>query len=129
MGTATFSMILVDDNRVFRSVFKKVLEQYPQINSVKEAETADELFEIIKHAPADIITMDTSLPGLDSFEATKKLLRHNPSTKVIMISVHDTPEYRKLAKEAGALAYIVKHDLVEKLDDVLKLIFRESKII
>ena len=64
--------------------------------------------------------MDESLPGMNGFEATRQLLKTHKSAKVILVSIYDTLEYRALAIEAGASAYIVKKNLIEELDSVLE---------
>ena len=73
--------------------------------------------------------MDVSMPGMDGFDATEKLLSRHSSVKVIILTIYDTEEYRKRAKESGAMTYIVKQDVVTKLDAALNSIFRQTGLL
>ena len=123
------ALLIVDDNKNFRSVLKRVMDEYPQISEVAEAGNANEMFAQIGDALPDIVIMDVSMPGMDGFDATKKLLSRHKSVKVIILTIYDTDEYRKRAKESGAMTYIVKQDVVTKLDATLNSIFRQRGLL
>ncbi len=119
------TIMIVDDNKTYRNSLKKLINEYPQISEVSEAANADEMFAQIGDEPPDIVTMDVSMPGMDGFDATEKLLSRHSSVKVIILTIFDTDEYRKRAKQSGALTYIVKQDAVAQLDVALHSIFRQ----
>ena len=123
------ALMIVDDNKNFRSALKKVMDEYPQISEVAEAGNADEMFAQIGDEPPDIVIMDVFMPGMDGFDATKKLLSRHKSVKVIILTIYDTAEYRERAKESGAIAYIVKQDAVTQLDAALHPIFRQTGLL
>ena len=79
--------------------------------------------------PPDIVTMDVSMPGMDGFDATEKLLSRHSSVKVIILTIYDTEEYRKRAERSGAIAYIVKQEAVAQLDTALNSIFRQTGLL
>ena len=120
--------MIVDDNKTYRNSLKKLINEYHQISDVAEAANADEMFARIGDEPPDIVTMDVSMPGMDGFDATEKLLSRHSSVKVIILTIYDTDKYRKRAKESGAMSYIVKQDVVTKLDAALNSIFREKEL-
>ena len=122
------TLLIVDDNKTYRSALKRVMDGYPQISEVVEAANADEMFALIGDEPPDIVIMDVSMPGMDGFEATEKLLGRHSSVKVIILTIYDTDEYRKRAKESGAIAYIAKQDAAEQLDAALHSIFRQTEL-
>ena len=120
------TLMIVDDNKTYRNSLKKLINEYPQISEVTEASNAHEMFAQIGDEPPDIVTMDVSMPGMDGFDATEKLLGRHSSVKVIILTIYDTDEYRKRAKKSGAMTYIVKQDAVAQLDGALNSIFRET---
>ena len=122
------TLLIVDDNKTYRSALKKVIDEYPQISEVAEAGNADEMFAQIGDEPPDIVIMDVSMPGMDGFDATEKLLSRHSSVKVIILTIYDTDEYRKRAKESGAIAYIPKQDAAEQLDAALHSIFGQKSV-
>ena len=123
------ALLIVDDNKNFRSALKRVMNEYPQLSEVSEAANADEMFARIGDEPPDIVIMDVSMPGMDGFDATEKLLSRHKSVKVIILTIYDTDEYRARAKESGAIAYIVKQDAVTQLDAALYPIFRQTGLL
>lgn len=56
---------------------------------------------------------DISLTGLCAFEATRGIRAARPPARVIFVSSHDQPDYRRMAKEVGATGYVLKEDLSE----------------
>ena len=123
------TLMIVDDNKTYRRTLKRLINEYPQLSEVTEAANADEMFALIGNDPPDIVTMDVSMPGMDGFDATEKLLSRHSSVKVIILTIYDTEEYRKRAKESGAMTYIVKQDVVTKLDAALNSIFRQTGLL
>ena len=123
------TLMIVDDNKTYRNTLKKLFNEYPQLSEVAEAANADEMFARIGDEPPDIVTMDVSMPGMDGFDATEKLLSRHSSVKVIILTIYDTEEYRKRAKESGAMTYIVKQDVVTKLDAALNSIFKQTGLL
>lgn len=73
--------------------------------------------------------MEVSLPGMDGFEVTERLLKLHLFIKVILLTVHNTEEYGAKANACGALAFISKQDVVEGLEEALNGIFNESSAI
>ena len=123
------TLMIVDDNKTYRNSLKKLTNEYPQLSEVTEAANADEMFELIGDDPPDIVTIDVSMPGMDGFDATEKLLSRHSSVKVIILTIYDTDEYRKRAKESGSIAYIVKQDVVAQLDAALNAIFKQAGLL
>ncbi len=60
---------------------------------------------------------------MDGVEATSRLGRECPATKVVIVTVHDTPELRKLCSERGAHAFIAKEALEDELPVVIPRLF------
>ena len=127
IGTRLLSIILVDDNETARSALRTLISDYPQVGSVREAANADELFDMLGGTPPDIVLMEVSLPGMDGFEVTERLLKLHLFIKVILLTVHNTEEYGAKANECGALAFISKQDVVEGLEEALNGIFNEVR--
>jgi DNA-binding NarL/FixJ family response regulator len=62
--------------------------------------------------------MDVRMPRMDGLTATRLLLQHHPSAKVVIVTDYNDEEVRSAARDAGACAYALK-DNVTELDDVL----------
>jgi DNA-binding NarL/FixJ family response regulator len=57
--------------------------------------------------------MDISMPGLCAFQGVRGIRAAHPAARVIFVSSHDQPDYRRTAREAGAIGYVMKDNLSE----------------
>jgi two-component system response regulator YesN len=92
-----FKIMLVEDSFSFRQIVKLNLqEQFPPMDIVEAANGAEALQKIDAHPP-DVIFMDISLPGENGLELTRKIKVDHPDIVVIILTSHDSPEYREAA--------------------------------
>jgi two-component system invasion response regulator UvrY len=62
-----------------------------------------------------VILMDIGLPGINGIEATRKIKSFDPEVAIVMVTIHDSPEYRVDADAAGADAFILKEKMYAEL--------------
>jgi two-component system response regulator NreC len=104
----TIRVLVVDDHAVVRSGLRRVLDAEDDIETVGEAANADRgIFAAMEHKP-DVVLMDVTMPGQSGVDALPALLQSVPSTRVLMLSMHDDPAYVRAAFEAGASGYVLK---------------------
>jgi DNA-binding NarL/FixJ family response regulator len=114
----TVTILLVDDNVVFRETLKTVLiNNSPNIHVV-ETENAAQTLEHIQCATPTLIFMDIDLAGDNGLRLTEKIKSLNPEIPVFVVTNHDSIEYREAAVQAGADGFFSKtssplHDLIE----------------
>lgn len=109
------NILIVEDHDTLRESLKKWLSTtFPDcvFSNVKNGEDAVDISKLQK---PDIVVMDISLPGMSGIEATRRIKHMLPEVQVIILTIHDAPEYRKDADEAGAYAFVPKHKMYEKL--------------
>jgi two-component system response regulator DegU len=99
---------IVDDKEMIRTVFRTFLERHDGFIVVAEADNGATAIEMVEQHKPDVVLMDSSMPGLNGYEATKTVIERFPETKVIILSMWDTEEHRQKAREAGAVAYATK---------------------
>jgi two-component system, NarL family, response regulator NreC len=101
-------VLIVDDHAVVRSGLKLVLESEEGIEPVGEAGSArDAVFEARSTKP-DVILLDVVMPDQSGIEVIPTLLRENPETKILVLSMQDDPQYVREAFAAGASGYVLK---------------------
>ena len=105
-------ILLVEDNVKMRSFIRKMIER--EIVTVEEFyECADgaEAVELYQKYHPDWVLMDIQLKNMDGLTATKLIRNSDPDTKVIMVTQFDDTDYRKMAKDAGVIDYVLKDSL------------------
>jgi CheY-like chemotaxis protein len=112
------TILIVEDNPTVRRLIRRATSDIA--DKVVECEDgADSLEAYDAHQP-NIVLMDVRMPRMDGLTATRRLLRKYPTAKVIILTDYNDDELRAAAKEAGACAYALKHNLTELEDIILK---------
>jgi len=77
------------------------------------------LVEAAQRLKPDIIITDMAMPGFNGLEATRALRRSEPSSKVIILTVHRSASYVSLALDAGASGYVLKRSAAAELPQAI----------
>lgn len=108
-------ILLVDDHVLLSGALAATLQREPDFLVVANAATADEALAIAKESRPDIILMDIDMPGLDSFEAARRLKVIQPDAHIIFLSAHTNDRYIEQALEVQAHGYLTKREPLEKM--------------
>ena len=101
-------VLIVDDHAVVRSGIRLLLAQEPDIEPVGEAGTGREAIFQARSLKPDVILMDVVMPDQTGLEVLPTLIREQPETKVLLLSMQDDPRYVREAFAAGATGYVLK---------------------
>lgn len=102
------TLLIADDQRLFRQSLRLLLEREADLRVVGEANDGREAFDRAIKTEPDIILMDVDMPRLDGVTATRLIRDCLPDVKVLMLSVHDEDARIVAAVQAGACGYILK---------------------
>ncbi len=101
-------VLLADDHAIVREGVSYLLATQADMTVVGGAETASEAVALAVQKRPDIVVMDISLPGLSGIEATRQVRQACPPTRVLILSMHSSPEHVYQAFGAGAMGYVLK---------------------
>ena len=102
------SVFLVDDHELVRTGIRRILEDVRGLKVVGEAVSGEQAVQWFRENQADVILMDMNMPGIGGLEATKKILRFNPDTKIIVLTVQTETPFPLKVMQAGAAGYLTK---------------------
>jgi DNA-binding NarL/FixJ family response regulator len=108
-------VLLVEDNDVYAHTLELLLEPVPTVEIVGRARHGAEGVERAVELAPDVVLMDVSMPVMDGFEATERIRRCAPSTRVVILTSSDDPADRARARAAGASDYLTKESRLEDL--------------
>lgn len=121
MTTPDVRILVVDDHPLVREGIRGALS-VPGFAVIADVGSAEEALAIARAERPDVIVMDISLPGMSGIEAAEALCRERPGTRVLMLSVHDHPEYVLESVRAGASGYLRKDSLPAELRDAVRTV-------
>jgi DNA-binding NarL/FixJ family response regulator len=106
--TTRVRVALVDDHAIVREGLRLVLESGGLFEVIGEAgSSADAVTMVVARQP-DVLILDISMPGGSGLLAVPEIIERAPSTKVLMLSMHDHAEYVVESVRAGAHGYLRK---------------------
>lgn len=124
MSETRVRVMLVDDHSLVREGIRHVLTATPGVEVVAEAGDAPEALRLAEQSKPDIVVQDLSLPGASGLDLTTRLKALLPTVKVMILSVHDHPEYVLGAVRAGAQGYLRKDTSPAELRQALQAVAR-----
>jgi DNA-binding NarL/FixJ family response regulator len=109
LGDSKISVVLVDDHAVVRTGLRLLLEAEPDLAVLAEASTAAEAVDRVAELKPAVLLLDISMPGGGGIGALERLRKTSPETRVLMLTMHDDPEYLRVALVSGAAGFILKN--------------------
>jgi len=114
-GTVPVRILLADDHAIVPAGYRHLLQRQSQWSVVAEAATADEAYVLYREHRPDIFITDLSLPGASGIEAIRRVLALDARARILVFTMHDSPDYALAALNAGALGYVTKSSAPEVL--------------
>jgi DNA-binding NarL/FixJ family response regulator len=117
-------VLLVDDHGLFRAGIRCLLQSIKGVEVVAEAGDGREGLRLIEAHRPDVVLMDIMMPSLNGLDATARVARACPATRVIMLSMNAGEDYVLQAMRAGAAGYLVKSADPAELELAIRAVAR-----
>ena len=117
-------VLLADDHTLVRAGLRKLLESVPDLEVVGEASDGLALIALVAKLQPELVLMDIAMPGLNGLDATARVMKEWPATRVLILSMHQNEEYVRQALRYGAAGYLLKDAAPMELDLALKAVLR-----
>jgi DNA-binding NarL/FixJ family response regulator len=111
--------IIVDDDPLARRLVRDAL-QLADIVVIAEASNGREAIELTRFYKPEIVLMDVVMPGMDGIEATRRISKEVPATRVVMLTRSEDDELGLLGLRAGAVGYLTKDMSVDAIPRALR---------
>jgi two-component system NarL family response regulator len=115
-------VMLVDDHALFRTGLVRLLGDYPDLEVVGEAGSADEAVQQAEVLRPDVILMDIDMPEHDGISAAARITAMLQETRIIMLTMFARNDYLLRAIRAGAHGYVLKDASAEELLGAIHLV-------
>ncbi len=122
-------MLIADDHKLIRETWSYILNSDPRFQVIAECGDSEQAVEMTKLKRPHIVLMDINIMPISGFEATERIKRVSPTTKVIGVSMHSQPAYAKRMLQIGAKGYVTKNSSKEEMIRAILEVNEGSKYI
>ena len=116
------SVLIADDQALVRVGLRKVLETEPELAVVGEAVDGEDAAAAARRLRPDIVLMDIRMPVLDGIEATRRIVRAHPDTRVLILTTFGLDTYVYDALRAGASGFMLKDAPPEEIVAAVRIV-------
>lgn len=107
--------LIVENHKSLRESLRHLLSAFFPNSSILVAKDGEEAVSLAFWHHPDVVLMDISMPGIGGIESTRRIKKELPVTQVIILTIHEGPEYRADAFAAGAHTFIPKSKMATDL--------------
>ncbi|MDX6325643.1 MAG: two-component system, NarL family, response regulator DesR [Nocardioidaceae bacterium] len=122
-------VLLADDQALVRGALAALLALEPDLDVVAEIGRGDEVVEACRTHAADVALLDVEMPGLDGIEATARVKRELPQTRVLIVTTFGRPGFLRRALQAGADGFVVKDTPARQLADAVRRVHAGLRVV
>jgi DNA-binding NarL/FixJ family response regulator len=101
-------LLVVDDHDLMRETTRLMLEGEPDLEVVGEAVNGRHALELCRQLRPDLVLMDVRMPEMDGLAATRAIKEELPAISVLLLTAHESDDYRREGASAGATGYVLK---------------------
>ena len=120
-------VLIVDDHPMVAQGIRALLESYDDIAVVGTLANGREAVDHAADLDADVILLDLNMPLMGGLTATEMILERRPDTRILILSMHDSPEYISTALNHGAMGYVLKDVPTDEVKAAIDTVMRRER--
>lgn len=109
-------IFIADDHTLFRKAMVNLIQTFNRVSVVKDAENGKELLTLMKYESPDVALVDLQMPVLDGADTCEQILAKYASTKLIVLTMHDSEKYILHMIEMGVHGFLLKNTEPDELE-------------
>jgi len=102
------TVVLADDHLIFRQGLRALLTQESDLQVVGEAGDGVAAIQLVERLQPDVLVLDLTMPGLNGHQVAQQVSQQAPSTRIVVLSMHENEAYVLQALKCGAAGYVLK---------------------
>lgn len=109
------TVMIADDHKLIRETWSYILSNDERFEVIAECGDSEHAVEVAREKKPQIVLMDINMMPISGFEATERIRKVSPTSKVIGVSMHSQPAYAKKMLQIGARGYVTKNSSREEM--------------
>jgi len=125
----TVRILIADDHEIVRHGVRAMLEAHADLEVCGESANGREAVAEVARLKPHLVVMDIAMPEMNGLEATRQILKDNPTIEVLILTMHESEELVRNVLAAGARGYVLKSDVTESLLSAVRALARHQVFI
>ncbi len=125
----SITVVVIEDHALLRDAIRAFIRECDDIQIVGEAGTADEGSSLVAARQPTIALLDINLPGKSGLDVARRIQTQSPSTRVLVLTAYDYPQYVRAVIQAGAYGYILKSATRDQVLDAIRAVARGETVL
>jgi DNA-binding NarL/FixJ family response regulator len=127
MPVARKRALIVDDSATILHAICTLLEHHEVLEIAGRAESGQEAIDIVVQLKPELVVMDAEMPGMSGLRTALLLSQMAPETRIILLSMDTSPQFRAACAGCGAHAVIYKPKFLRELSTLLQRPLRGTR--
>jgi DNA-binding NarL/FixJ family response regulator len=123
------TVLLVDDQALFRMGLRMVIDAEPDLDVVGEAADGEQAVSAVDELHPDVVVMDVRMPGTDGISATERIVAAHPGSRVLILTTFDLDQYVLDGVRAGASGFLLKDAAPGALVEAIRTVARGDAVL
>ncbi|HZN85848.1 MAG TPA: response regulator transcription factor [Burkholderiales bacterium] len=119
-GAQEIRTVLADDHELVRAGLTLLLERVPRVRVVGQASSGEELLAVARRERPALVVTDISMPGMNGLAAIGELRALPDPPRILVVSMHDSPDFIRRAMTLGASGYVMKEGSAVELEQAVR---------
>ncbi|MDF3413546.1 response regulator transcription factor [Sulfitobacter sp. M57] len=115
-------VVIVDDHPMVAEGIQSILESYDDVTVIATLSTGRAMIDQLDQLNPDVILMDLNMPDIGGLTATEIVLERRPETRIVILTMHDNPEYISSALSHGAKGYLLKDVPTDEIKQAIDVV-------
>jgi DNA-binding NarL/FixJ family response regulator len=113
-------ILIVDDHEMLRRGVESIIKRNALGEVCGEGENGEEAIRKVQELKPDLVILDVTMPVISGLEAAREIRRIAPSTKIVILTMHNSTQIAEAVREAGADALVVKTEAASNLAEAIR---------
>lgn len=109
------NVLIADDHKLIRETWSYILSSDDRFQVIAECGDSEQAVEMARQKRPHIVLMDINMTPISGFDATERIRKVSPASKIIGVSMHSQPAYAKKMLQIGAKGYVTKNSSKEEM--------------
>lgn len=121
--------IIADHHNLFRAGIKRLLRDVKAIDVVAEASSGEQAVDLARKLNPHVVSLEIAMPGMGGLEATRRILKMETGTQVVMITAAWEPPFPTQALRAGACGVVTKRGTPQEVVAAIKRAYAGKRFV